>query len=269
MSSCHSAASCRRELAWSRDSFHRTGSHRVLEPFLDVGTAVHQAPAKLERRRAAPSRRVPVPQRARREPRPLGHLSDGEKFASLLPCSSRWVRTWRPRLPPCEKAFGDARRLSRWHGMTPTPTPCVPWCVHARTQRVSPGRRSSCGQQRWGVVTKVSPWSVADTVTRLAAVVDARKMKMFAVIDHSGGATNEGLRDTKLVIFGSPTAGSPVMPRRSRHSICRSTSSSGPTIHDEDSYTAPRALAARYRLSDDLTDRLAGVAALTDAVIKG
>jgi uncharacterized protein (DUF302 family) len=59
----------------------------------------------------------------------------------------------------------------------------------------------------------VSRWSVADTVTRLAAVVDARKMKMFAVIDHSGEATNEGLglRDTKLVIFGSPTAGTPVM----------------------------------------------------------
>ena len=55
----------------------------------------------------------------------------------------------------------------------------------------------------------MSPWSVADTVTRLAAVVDARKMKMFAVIDHSGGATNEALalRVTKLVIFGSPTAG--------------------------------------------------------------
>jgi hypothetical protein len=34
------------------------------------------------------------------------------------------------------------------------------------------------------VVTKVRPWSVAETVTRLAAVVDARKMKMFAVIDH-------------------------------------------------------------------------------------
>ena len=35
------------------------------------------------------------------------------------------------------------------------------------------------------------------------------EMKMLAVIDHSGGATNEGLalRVTKLVIFGSPTAG--------------------------------------------------------------
>ena len=34
------------------------------------------------------------------------------------------------------------------------------------------------------------------------------------------------------------------------------------------SYTAPRALAARYRVSDDLTERLAGMDALTDTVIK-
>jgi uncharacterized protein (DUF302 family) len=34
------------------------------------------------------------------------------------------------------------------------------------------------------------------------------------------------------------------------------------------SATPPRALAARYRLSDDLTDRLAGMDALTDALIK-
>jgi hypothetical protein len=34
------------------------------------------------------------------------------------------------------------------------------------------------------------------------------------------------------------------------------------------SYTAPRALAAHYRLSDDLTERLAGMDAMTDAVIK-
>ena len=56
------------------------------------------------------------------------------------------------------------------------------------------------------VVTKLSPWSVADTVTRLLAVVAARGLTVFAMIDHSGEAENVGLhlRDTKLVIFGSP-----------------------------------------------------------------
>src|SRR6516164_9478730 len=63
-----------------------------------------------------------------------------------------------------------------------------------------------------GVVTKLSPWSVSDTVARLSAVVTARGMKVFTVIDHSGEAAAAGLelRDTKLVIFGSPAAGTPV-----------------------------------------------------------
>jgi hypothetical protein len=50
------------------------------------------------------------------------------------------------------------------------------------------------------VVSKLSPWSVADTVTRLFAVAAARELKVFTVIDHSGEAANVGLhlRDTKL-----------------------------------------------------------------------
>ncbi len=63
------------------------------------------------------------------------------------------------------------------------------------------------------VITKVSPSSVGETVARLSAVVAARGMKVFAVIDHSGEAVAVGLdlRDTKVVLFGSPRAGTPVM----------------------------------------------------------
>jgi uncharacterized protein (DUF302 family) len=63
------------------------------------------------------------------------------------------------------------------------------------------------------VVTKSSPWSVTDTVTRLLTVAAARELKVFAVIDHSAEADNVGLhlRDTKLVIFGSPATATPVM----------------------------------------------------------
>ena len=63
------------------------------------------------------------------------------------------------------------------------------------------------------VVTKLSPWSVTDTVARLSDVVAAKGLKLFAVIDHSGEAEAIGLklRDTKVVIFGSPAAGTPVM----------------------------------------------------------
>ena len=74
-------------------------------------------------------------------------------------------------------------------------------------------RDESIGVHGEDVVTKLSPWSVADTVARLLAVAAARELKVFATIDHSGEAANVGLhlRDTMLVIFGSPAAGTPVM----------------------------------------------------------
>ena len=55
------------------------------------------------------------------------------------------------------------------------------------------------------VVTKLSPWSVTETIARLSAVVAARGMKVFAVIDHSDEARRMGLdlHDTKLFIVGS------------------------------------------------------------------
>ena len=64
-----------------------------------------------------------------------------------------------------------------------------------------------------GVVTKESQRSVADTVQRLGEMVSARGMKVFAVIDQQGEARAHGLdlRDTVVVIFGSPEAGTPVM----------------------------------------------------------
>ncbi|HYU05190.1 MAG TPA: DUF302 domain-containing protein, partial [Jatrophihabitantaceae bacterium] len=62
-------------------------------------------------------------------------------------------------------------------------------------------------------VTKLSPRSVADTVSRLVDMIAARGMKLFALIDQSAEARQAGLelRDTTLVIFGSPAAGTPVM----------------------------------------------------------
>ena len=64
-----------------------------------------------------------------------------------------------------------------------------------------------------GVVTRLSPWSVDDTVARLEAVLAARGIKLFTIIDQSAEANAVGLelRDTRLVIFGSPKAGTPVM----------------------------------------------------------
>jgi len=124
-----------------------------------------------------------------------------------------------------------------------------------------------------GVVIKASPWSVADTVSRLSNVVAARGMKLFAVIDHSGEAKQNGLelRDTKVVIFGSPQAGTPVMQSAPLAALDLPLKvlvwADG--VQTKVSYTAPAALAARYRLSDELAGRLAGIDAVTDAAIAG
>jgi uncharacterized protein (DUF302 family) len=123
------------------------------------------------------------------------------------------------------------------------------------------------------VVTKMSPFSVAETVASLSALVKAKGMKLFAVIDHSGEARAAGLelRETKLVIFGSPEAGTPVM--RSAPLAALDLPLKVLVWADGDqtkvSYTPPRALADRYHLDDELAGRLAGIEALTDAVING
>ena len=122
-----------------------------------------------------------------------------------------------------------------------------------------------------GVITKVSPWSVADTVARLTRLLVERNIELFAVIDHSGGAERAGLqlRDTKLVIFGNPAAGTPVMVDAPLAALDLPLKvlvwADGPTTRV--SYTSPGALAARYGFGLALAQRLAAIEVLTDAVI--
>jgi uncharacterized protein (DUF302 family) len=123
------------------------------------------------------------------------------------------------------------------------------------------------------LVTKVSPLSVADTVARFSDVIEAKGVKLFAVIDHSGEAEKAGLdlRDTKVVIFGAPKAGTPVMQAVPVAALDLPLKV---LVWDDEgqtklTYTAPAALAVRYGLSDDLAARLAAIDPLTDAVIAG
>jgi uncharacterized protein (DUF302 family) len=64
-----------------------------------------------------------------------------------------------------------------------------------------------------GVVTRPTTGTVADALKRLLGVLKARGVKVFAVIDHSGEAAHVGqhLPNTKLVIFGNPSAGTALM----------------------------------------------------------
>jgi uncharacterized protein (DUF302 family) len=63
------------------------------------------------------------------------------------------------------------------------------------------------------LVRKESPYSVTETVERLATVLKERNLTVFNRIDHAAGAKQAGqdLRPTVLIIFGSPAVGTPLM----------------------------------------------------------
>jgi uncharacterized protein (DUF302 family) len=64
-----------------------------------------------------------------------------------------------------------------------------------------------------GIINKQSSHSVQDTVTRLEGILKTKGITLFALIDHSGEAEKVGMamRPTKLLIFGNPKAGTPLM----------------------------------------------------------
>ena len=122
------------------------------------------------------------------------------------------------------------------------------------------------------LVCKISPRSVAATVERLTSIAADKGLKVFAVIDHSGAAQEAGLalRDTKVVLFGSPQAGTPVMEAFPLVALdlplkvlVFSDGSETQVV-----YTAPQALAARHGLSDELAARLAGIEGVTDLLVE-
>ena len=64
-----------------------------------------------------------------------------------------------------------------------------------------------------GIIDTPSNHSVDETVEKLKGILQAKGVTLFALVDHSGEAEKAGLkmRPTKLLIFGSPKAGTPVM----------------------------------------------------------
>jgi uncharacterized protein (DUF302 family) len=121
-----------------------------------------------------------------------------------------------------------------------------------------------------GVITKLSPRSFAETVTRARDLINAKGMKIFAVIDQRAEAQAAGLdlRDTTLVIFGNPAGGTPVMAAAPLSALDLPLKV---LIWADDgqvkvSYDAPEELGRRHGLSPELVARLAGIGPLTDAL---
>jgi uncharacterized protein (DUF302 family) len=122
-----------------------------------------------------------------------------------------------------------------------------------------------------GVITKVSPRTVAETVARFTAIAKAKGLRVFAVIDQAAEARQAGLalRDTVLVVFGNPAAGTPVMAAAPLSALDLPLKFA---VWDDGgqtkvSYVAPEAIAARYGLDSALAANLAAIGPLTDALV--
>jgi uncharacterized protein (DUF302 family) len=121
------------------------------------------------------------------------------------------------------------------------------------------------------ITTKVSPRSVTETVSRLTGILAAKGLKVFAVIDQSAEASAVGmeLRETTLVLFGNPAAGTPVMVAAPMSALDLPLKvlvwdDAGQT---KVTYYGPAALAARYSLGPDLEAKVAAIDPLTDALV--
>jgi uncharacterized protein (DUF302 family) len=121
------------------------------------------------------------------------------------------------------------------------------------------------------ITTKVSPRSVTETVSRFTGILEAKGLKVFAVIDQSAAAAAVGmeLRETTLVLFGNPAAGTPVMVAAPMSALDLPLKvliwdDAGQT---KVTYYGPAALTARYSLGPDLAAKLAAIDPLTDALV--
>jgi len=118
-----------------------------------------------------------------------------------------------------------------------------------------------------------SPYSVPETLKRLQAILQAKGVTVFALVDHSGEAAKVGLKmhPTQLIIFGSPKAGTPLMVASPTLAIDLPLKALA--WEDADgkvwlSYNSPEYLKQRHNIPDDLVKNIAVVGPLLEKAIE-
>jgi uncharacterized protein (DUF302 family)/uncharacterized membrane protein YidH (DUF202 family) len=118
-----------------------------------------------------------------------------------------------------------------------------------------------------GIIDKPSNHSVEQTVETLKNILQSKGVTLFALVDHSGEAEKVGMkmRPTKLLIFGSPKAGTPLM--LAAPSIAMDLPLKLLVWQDDGekvwiSYNSPDYLKERHGLSQDLLQNIAVVETL-------
>ena len=124
-----------------------------------------------------------------------------------------------------------------------------------------------------GLLQVASPYTVDETVNRLESVLAERGVQVFAVVDHSGEAEKVGMkmRPTKLVIFGNPKGGTPVM--LAAPTLAIELPLKALVWEDEDgkvwvSYNSPEYLQQRHGVPEDLIKNIAVAGALVAKAVE-
>ena len=118
-----------------------------------------------------------------------------------------------------------------------------------------------------GIINRPSNHSVDQTAEKLKAILQAKGVALFALVDHSGEAGRVGMKmpPTKLFIFGNPKAGTPLMLAAPSSAIDLPLK----ILVWEDgqskvwiSYNSPQYLQKRHGLPQDLMQNIAVVETL-------
>ena len=118
-----------------------------------------------------------------------------------------------------------------------------------------------------GIVTKTANCTVEEAVNKIKSLLVIRGITLFAVIDHSGEAEIVGMKmpDTKLLIFGNPRGGTPLMLAAPSIAIdlpLKLLVAADANGKCSISYNSPQYLQQRHGLSNDLIQNIAIIEAL-------
>jgi uncharacterized protein (DUF302 family) len=124
-----------------------------------------------------------------------------------------------------------------------------------------------------GLVKVASPHSVDETLKRLCSILSERGVQTFALVDHGGEAEKAGMKmpPTKLLIFGSPKAGTPLM--LASPSIAIDLPLKALVSQDEQgkvwvTYNSPEYLRARHHLPQELMKNISVIGPLVAKAVE-
>ena len=124
-----------------------------------------------------------------------------------------------------------------------------------------------------GIVQVASASSFEETFKRLESTVASKGLTIFARIDFSRDAGRAGLKmnPTRMLVFGSPKAGTPVMVASPSLAldlplkVLVSQDNRGGVLL---SYNSPEYLKERHNIPEELLKNIAGITAIVDSIIK-